>query len=115
LDHAMRAIAALVAVALVLTPAAHADPPPGNPDQGYLNMIRANGIDGGDDDTLIDYAHQFCTINGHLPAWDALRGQGITNWQAFFTIQTAASRFYCPDRVPNAHAPTPPHWLPGPW
>jgi hypothetical protein len=45
-------------------------------DQQFLNMVHSNGV-GGQDDTLIDYAHQWCTQDGHLSAWDALRGQGV--------------------------------------
>jgi hypothetical protein len=88
---------ALIAAASVSAPLANADPP----DQQFLDQVHSNGV-GGQDDTLISYAHEWCTtgtVDAHLPSWDVLRGQGVpwsgaAGYQAFLVIQTAASRAY---------------------
>jgi len=93
-------IAILLAATCTLvaaSPAAIAD----TPDQQFLNTVRANGIAGGQDDILIAYAHQFCNTGG--PYWDtapALMGQGVWGTGQFYMIQVAASRAFCPDRIP---------------
>jgi hypothetical protein len=78
-------IAAASAAAAIgsAAPAAHAD----TPDQQFLNLVHSNGV-GGQDDTLITYAHEFCTINGWLPSGPALYGQGAWPGQLYI-VQTA--------------------------
>jgi Protein of unknown function (DUF732) len=94
-------IAAASATAAIgsVAPAAHAD----TPDQQFLNLVHSNGV-GGQDDTLITYAHEFCNINGWLPSGPALYGQGVLPAQ-LYTIKVAASRVYCPDKI----VPLPPN------
>jgi hypothetical protein len=91
-------IAAASATAAIgsAAPDAHADPQ--TKDQQFLNMVRSNGV-GGQDDTLITYAHEFCTsTTGVLPSRPVLYGQGVQPEQ-FYTIKEAASRAYCPDKI----------------
>src|SRR5882757_4699560 len=54
---------------------------------------------GGQDDSLIAYAHEFCNTDGQN-MWDTalpLAGQGVWPGQ-FYTLRVAASRAYCPDK-----------------
>jgi len=74
-------------------PAAHADAP----DQQFLNLVHSNGV-GGQDDTLIAYAHEFCGGGPVLPSGPALFGQGVTPGQ-LYQVKVAASRVYCPDKI----------------
>jgi hypothetical protein len=96
-----RILAAVAAVAgLVLAPAAHAD----TPDQQFLNLVHANGI-GGQDDTLINFAHEFCAGGLFYPSAGALLGQGIGQGQ-LYQVKVAASRVYCPNIIAvPAHPP----------
>ena len=80
-------------------PTAHAD----TPDQQFLNLVHSNGV-GGQDDTLIAYAHEFCTTSGWLPSGPALYGQGVAPGQ-LYTIKVAASRVYCPDKIAAPNGP----------
>jgi hypothetical protein len=82
-------------IALVSAAAdAHADP-----DQDFLNMVHAYGINV-DNDTLIKYAHEFCTIpTGLLPSRPDLYRQGVTLPEQFYYIKEAASRAYCPNMI----------------
>lgn len=96
-------IVALGAVTLVFAPTAQADPAQ---DQRYLQLVRSNGVTGGQDAELLAFAQQFCSpepppfLDTVLP----LYGQGV--WpQQIFILQTAASRTYCPDRIPVAPLP----------
>jgi hypothetical protein len=90
--------AALIAAASVRAPLANAD----TPDQQFLNTVHSNGV-GGDDGLLITYAHEYCDIPppGNYPSFPALRAQGVVGYQAYLVIQTAASRAYCPTRIPT--------------
>jgi uncharacterized protein DUF732 len=74
---------------------AHADPP----DQQFIQMVHNNGI-AGDNNTLLDYARQFCanTTGAQLPARPDLYGQGVRADQ-FYAINLAASHVYCPQRL----------------
>jgi hypothetical protein len=88
-------IAAASATATIgsVAPAAHADAP----DQQFLNLVRSNGV-GGQDDTLIAYAHEFCNGPGFTPSGPALLGQGVGPGQ-IYQVRVAASRVYCPDKI----------------
>jgi hypothetical protein len=88
-------IAAASAAATIgsVAPAAHAD----TADQQFLNLVHSNGV-GGQDDTLVTFAHEFCGTNGWLPSGPALYGQGVLPGQ-LYTIKIAASRVYCPDKI----------------
>jgi Protein of unknown function (DUF732) len=96
-----RRVATLIAVASataatgLAAPDAHADPR----DQQFLEMVHKNGI-GGDNDTLLDYARQFCdsTTGVQLPARPDLYGQGVRPDQ-FYAIDVAASHVYCPLKI----------------
>jgi hypothetical protein len=94
--------AALIAAASVRAPLANAD----TPDQQFLNTVHSNGV-GGDDGLLITYAHEYCDIPppGNYPSFPALRAQGVVGYQAYLVIQTAASRAYCPTRIPTVVPP----------
>jgi Protein of unknown function (DUF732) len=69
----------------------------GTPDQQFLNLVRSNGV-GGQDDTLIAYAHEFCGEGPVLPSGGALFGQGVMSGQ-LYQVKVAASRVYCPDKI----------------
>ena len=76
-----------------------------DPDQDFLGMVHSYGIKG-DNDTLIRYAHEFCTIpTGVLPSRPDLYAQGVTLPEQFYYIKEAASRAYCPNVIamPPAH------------
>jgi hypothetical protein len=89
------AVASATAASGLAAPDAHADPR----DQQFLEMVHKNGI-GGDNHTLLDYAHQFCDSNTgvQLPARPDLYGQGVRPDQ-FYAINLAASHVYCPKRL----------------
>jgi hypothetical protein len=89
------AVASATAASGLAAPDAHADPR----DQQFLEMVHKNGI-GGDNDTLLDYARQFCdsTTGVQLPARPDLYGQGVRPDQ-FYAINLAASHVYCPQRL----------------
>ncbi len=89
------AVASATAASGLAAPDAHADPR----DQQFLEMVHENGI-GGDNNTLLDYARQFCdsTTGVHLPARPDLYGQGVRPDQ-FYAINLAASHVYCPHRL----------------
>jgi Protein of unknown function (DUF732) len=89
------AVASATAASGLAAPDAHADPR----DQQFLEMVHKNGI-AGDNDTLLDYARQFCdsTTGVQLPARPNLYGQGVRPDQ-FYAINLAASRVYCPQRL----------------
>jgi hypothetical protein len=88
-------IAAASATAAIgsAAPAAHAD----TADQQFLNTVHSHGV-GGQDDTLIAYAHEFCNPAIFYPSGYALAGQGVQLGQ-FNVIQTAAALAYCPNKV----------------
>jgi len=97
------ALASISALALAFTPSAQADPAL---DQQYLELVRSNGVTGGQDDALLAFAQQFCSPNPP-PFMDTvlpLYGQGVWPRQIFI-LQTAASRTYCPNRIPVAPLP----------
>jgi hypothetical protein len=78
------------------TPAAHAD----TPNQPFLNQVHSNGV-GGQDDTLIAYAHEWCANTGPamVPSTWVLIGQGVRGNAQFYVVQVAAARAYCPDAI----------------
>ena len=94
-------LAVLVVVTVGFAPVAHADPG----DQQFLNLVHSNGI-AGQDDTLITYAHEFCSGTG-TPSALTLLGQGVVGPGQMYVVQTAASRVYCPDKI--AVPPRGPH------
>ncbi len=68
-------------------------------DQDFLGMVHSYGIPG-DSKTLIEYAHEFCTITtGVLPSRRDLYAQGVTLPEQFYYIKEAASRTYCPNMI----------------
>jgi hypothetical protein len=82
---------------------AHAD----TQDQQFLNLVHSNGV-GGQGDSLIAYAHEFCNTDGEN-MWDTalpLAGQGVWPGQ-FYTVRVAASRVYCPDKIAVPVIPAP--------
>jgi hypothetical protein len=89
------AVASATAASGLAAPDADADPR----DQQFLEMVHKNGI-GGDNDTLLDYARQFCdsTTGVQLRARPDLYGQGVRPDQ-FYAINLAASHVYCPQRL----------------
>ncbi|MDT5411210.1 MAG: hypothetical protein QOG14_3430 [Mycobacterium sp.] len=91
------AVASATAASGLAAPDAHADPP----DEQFLEVVHNNGI-GGDAPTLLVYARQFCanTTGAQLPARPDLYGQGVRPDQ-FYAIDLAASRVYCPWRLPT--------------
>lgn len=91
------AVASATAASGLAAPDAHADPP----DQQFLEVVHNNGI-GGDDNTLLVYARQFCanTTGAQLPARPDLYEQGVRPDQ-FYAIDLAAPRVYCPWRLPT--------------
>ena len=96
-------VAALTTPAMIIAPSAQADPAL---DQHYLELVRSNGVTGGQDDALLAFAQQFCSPNPppFLDTVLPLYGQGV--WpQQIFILQTAASRTYCPNRIPVAPLP----------
>jgi hypothetical protein len=107
MKKSMRAVATLIAAASATATigsaaaAAHAD----TPDQQFLNLVHSNGV-GGQDDTLIAYAHDFCNNAGFLPTGGALIGQGVGPGQ-FYAVRVAASRVYCPDKIVAPIIPPP--------
>jgi hypothetical protein len=86
-------IAAASATAAIGSAAAHAD----TADQQFLNTVHSHGV-GGQDDTLIAYAYEFCSPTIFYPSGYALAGQGVQLGQ-FNVIQTAAAPAYCPNKV----------------
>ena len=90
-------IAATGAAALIGAPTGHADPAQ---DQQYLNLVRSNGVTGGQDPALIAFAQQYCSPNPppFLDTVGALYGQGVWPSQVYI-LKVAASRVYCPDRI----------------
>jgi hypothetical protein len=87
-------VGALIAGLLVLTaPMARAD----TPDQQFLNLVHSNGI-GGQDDTLIAFAHEFCDSAPWMASGPALMGQGVGPGQ-IYQVKVAASRVYCPNKI----------------
>jgi hypothetical protein len=93
-------IVGLLAVPLIAaTPLAQAD----TPDQQFLNLVHANGV-GGQDDTLIAYAHEFCNGPGMTPSGPALLGQGVGPG-GIYMVKVAASRIYCPDKIATPIGP----------
>ena len=82
---------------------AHAD----TQDQQFLNLVHSNGV-GGQDDSLVAYAHEFCNTDGQN-MWDTalpLAGQGVWPGQ-FYTLRVAPSRVYCPDKIAVPVIPAP--------
>ena len=60
--------------------------------------MHSNSV-GGQDDSLIAFAHEFCDTNG--PMFDTvfpLYGQGVLPGQIYI-LKVAASRAYCPDKI----------------
>ena len=88
--------AASAALAGFASPNASADPAQ---DQQFLNTVRANGI-GGQDGSLIAYAQEWCSGPGPYNTTIPLFQQGLFGTGVFYQIQVAASRAYCPDRIP---------------
>ena len=88
-------VAALIAV--LFAASAHADPAQ---DQQYLELVRSNGVTGGQDPALIAFAQQYCSPNPppFLDTVGALYGQGVWPSQVYI-LKVAASRAYCPDRI----------------
>lgn len=96
-------VASISALAMVFAPSAHADPAL---DEQYLELVRSNGVTGGQDGALLAFAQQFCSPSPppFLDTVFPLYGQGV--WpQQIFILQTAASRTYCPNRIPVAPLP----------
>lgn len=67
------------------------------PDQQFLMLVHSNGV-GGQDGSLIAYAHEFCNTNGPYNTVLPLFGQGVWPGQ-IYTVQVAASRAYCPNKI----------------
>jgi hypothetical protein len=98
----LAAVAAAVGIAAATpAPAAHAD----TPDQQFLNLVHSNGV-GGQDDSLIAFAHEFCDTNGPYGTLFPLYGQGVWPGQVFI-VKTAASRAYCPNKIVVPVVPPP--------
>ena len=99
MKKSIRAVATLIAAASATAaigsaaPDAHAD----TPDQQFLNLVHSNGV-GGQDDSLIAFAHEFCDTNGPYGTVFPLYGQGVWPGQLFI-VKTAASRAYCPNKI----------------
>ena len=91
-------MAAMVSAALIGAPTGHADP--AAQDKQYLNLVRSNGVTGGQDPALIAFAQQYCSPNPppFLDTVGALYGQGVWPSQVYI-LKVAASRVYCPDRI----------------
>jgi hypothetical protein len=69
-----------------------------NPDRQFLNLVHSNGV-GGQDDSLIAFAHDFCDSNGpYYGTVFPLYGQGVLPGQVFI-VKTASSRMYCPNKI----------------
>jgi hypothetical protein len=81
--------------------AAHAE----TPDQQFLNLVHSNGA-GGQDDSLIAFAHEFCESNGPYGTVFPLLGQGVGPGQ-IYPVKVAASRAYCPDKIAVPNIPPP--------
>jgi hypothetical protein len=90
-------VTAAVSIAVLGSPPGYADPAQ---DQQYLNIVRSNGVSGGQDPALIAFAQQFCSPNPppFLDTVGALYGQGVWPSQ-IYVLKVAASRVYCPDRI----------------
>jgi hypothetical protein len=107
MKKSIRAVATLIAAATAtvaigsLAPAAQAD----TPDQQFLNLVHSNGV-GGQDDSLIAFAHEFCDTNGPYNTVFPLFGQGVFPGQ-IYTVKVAASRAYCPDKIAVPVIPPP--------
>lgn len=91
--------AAITTTALLVIPAVHAD----NPDQQFLNLVHSNNI-AAQDDTLIAFAHEYCDNQQWMASGPALLGQGVGPAQ-IYQIKVAASRIYCPDKIPIPAGP----------
>jgi hypothetical protein len=99
-------IGGLAAFAMVAAPAAvggAVQANAGTPDQEFLNLVHSNGV-GGQDDSLIAFAHEFCDTNGPYGTVLPLAGQGVLPTQ-IYTVRVAASRVYCPDKIAVPVAP----------
>jgi Protein of unknown function (DUF732) len=96
-----RRVATLIAVASataatgLAAPDAHADPR----DKQFLDMVQKNGV-GGQTQTLLDYAHEFCdsTTSVQLRSRPDLYAQGVLPVQLYI-VREAASRVYCPQKI----------------
>jgi hypothetical protein len=89
-------VGALLAIALVPIPAAHAD----TADDNFLKTLNALGITG-DPATLIAAGHAACDNYGGpalVTQMTALMAQGYSNVQAS-NIQLAGIRAYCPEKI----------------
>ena len=95
------AAAAITAGAPLGIAQAHAD----TPDQQFLKLVHSNGV-GGQDDSLIAFAHEFCDTNGPYNTVFPLFGQGVFPGQ-LYTVKVAASRAYCPDKIAVPVIPPP--------
>jgi hypothetical protein len=75
-------VTAAAAAAVFWAPPGYADPAQ---DQQYLNMVRSNGVSGGQDPALIAFAQQFCSPNPppFLDTVGALYGQGVWPSQVY--------------------------------
>jgi hypothetical protein len=89
------AVAGATAASGLAAPDALADPL----DQQFLDMVRSNGI-GGQNDTLLNYARQFCasTTGVQLPSRPDLYEQGVLPVQLYI-VRVAAAQVYCPKKV----------------
>jgi hypothetical protein len=88
------AVASATAACGLAAPDAHAEPL----DQQFLEMVHKNGV-GGDNDTLLKYAREFCTSTTVvLPSRPELYRQGVRADQ-FYAINEAASRVYCRQKI----------------
>jgi hypothetical protein len=67
--------------------------------------VHSNGV-GGQDDSLIAFAHEFCDTNGPYGTVLPLAGQGVWPGQRFI-VKTAGSRMYCPDKIVVPVVPPP--------
>jgi hypothetical protein len=107
MKKSMRAVATFIGVAGATAaigsaaPAAHAD----TSDQQFLNLVHSNGV-GGQDDSLISFAHEFCNTNGPYGTVFPLLGQGVLPGQ-IYTVKVAASRAYCPAKIAVPNIPPP--------
>jgi hypothetical protein len=102
INGGLAAVAAAVGIAAAVpAPAAHAD----TQDQQFLNLVHSNGV-GGQDDSLIAFAHEFCDTNGPYGTVFPLLGQGVGPGQ-IYTVKVAASRAYCPDKIAVPNIPPP--------
>lgn len=66
-------------------------------EQQFLGIVRSNGVPG-QDDTLINYAHEYCSGAPWLPSGPALMTQGV-GLGGLYVVRVAATQVYCPGKI----------------